>query len=141
MHGKPSLFTIIKKLRQSNSHFAFKWTLQSHKTQISPMLYISYVPVWVSMILASAFLLCLFVFQACNMILLTVNSIFVHYLLILQITFFNNFFIKNRSHNTIYIFKNYFVTVFSVSIFNFSKNKLNPNRPYISILALSSMAP
>ena len=33
----------------------------------------------------------------------------------LQITLFSNFFIKNGSHNTIYTFKNYFVTVFSVS--------------------------
>ena len=44
-----------------------------------------------------------------------------------QITLFNNFFIKNGSHNTIYTFKTYFPTVFSVLIFNFSKNKLNPN--------------
>ena len=44
-----------------------------------------------------------------------------------QITLFNNFFIKNGSHNTIYTFKNYFATMFSVSIFSFSKNKLNPN--------------
>ena len=35
--------------------------------------------------------------------------------------------IKNRSHDTIYIFKNYFVTVFSV--FSFSNNKFNLNRP------------
>ena len=33
----------------------------------------------------------------------------------LQITLFSNFFIKNGSHNTIYTFKNYFATVFSVS--------------------------
>ena len=33
--------------------------------------------------------------------------------------------IKNGSHSTIYTFKNYFVTVFSV--FNFSNNKFNPN--------------
>ena len=46
-----------------------------------------------------------------------------------QITLFNNFFIKNGFHSTIYTFKNYFATVFSVSIFSFSKNKLNPNRP------------
>ena len=46
-----------------------------------------------------------------------------------QITLFSNFFIKNGSHNTIYTFKNYFTTVFSVSVFNFSKNKLNPNTP------------
>ena len=47
-----------------------------------------------------------------------------------QITLFSHFFIKNRSHSTIYTFKNYFATVFSVSVFNFSKNKLNPNTPY-----------
>ena len=44
-----------------------------------------------------------------------------------QITLFSNFFIKNGSHSTIYTFKNYFATVFSVSIFSFSKNKFNPN--------------
>ena len=49
-----------------------------------------------------------------------------------QITLFSNFFIKNGSHNTIYTFKNYFVTVFSVLVFNFSKNKLNPNTPIVS---------
>ena len=36
-----------------------------------------------------------------------------------QTSFFNNFFIKNGSHDTIHTFKNYFVTVFSV--FSFSK--------------------
>ena len=57
-----------------------------------------------------------------------------------QITLFSNFFIKNGSHNTIYIFKNYFAIVFSIStkinlilfrysVFNFNKNKLNPNGP------------
>ena len=40
---------------------------------------------------------------------------------------FSNFFIKNRSHDTIHTFKNYFATVFSISVFSFSKNKLNPN--------------
>ena len=53
-----------------------------------------------------------------------------------QITLFNNFFIKNGSHNTIYIFKNYFTTVFSVSAFNFSKNKPNPNTSLISGLLI-----
>ena len=33
--------------------------------------------------------------------------------------------IKNRSHGTIHIFKNYFATV--LSIFSFNNNKLNPN--------------
>ena len=32
-----------------------------------------------------------------------------------QISLFSNFFIKNESHDTIHTFKNYFVTVFSVS--------------------------
>ena len=36
-----------------------------------------------------------------------------------QISLFSNFFIKNGSHGTIHIFKNYFATVFSV--FSFSK--------------------
>ena len=49
-----------------------------------------------------------------------------------QIPLFSHFFIKNMSHGTIYTFKNYFAIVFSVSIFNFSKNKLNLNRPLIS---------
>ena len=41
-----------------------------------------------------------------------------------QITLFINFFIKNKSHDTIYIFKNYFTIVFSISILSFNKNKL-----------------
>ena len=49
-----------------------------------------------------------------------------------QIIFFSNFFIKNGSHGTIYTFKNYFTTIFSVSIFSFSKNKLNLNTPNYS---------
>ena len=53
-----------------------------------------------------------------------------------QITLFSNFFIKNGSHNTIYTFKNYFATVFSVSVFSFSKNKLNPNTPLVRYLPL-----
>ena len=48
-----------------------------------------------------------------------------------QTFLFSNFFIKNGSHNTIHTFKNYFATVFSVSAFSFSKNKLNPNRPIV----------
>ena len=54
-----------------------------------------------------------------------------------QITLFSNFFIKNGSHNTIYTFKNYFATVFSVSVFSFCKNKLNPNTPIILSLLSS----
>ena len=36
------------------------------------------------------------------------------------------------SHSTIHTFKNYFVTVFSVINFQFSKNKQYPNTPYVS---------
>ena len=35
--------------------------------------------------------------------------------------------IKSGSHDIIHVFKNYFVTVFSV--FSFSNNKLNPSEP------------
>ena len=38
--------------------------------------------------------------------------------------------IKNGSHGTIYTFKNYFATVFSV--FSFNKNKFNPNGSLMS---------
>ena len=48
-----------------------------------------------------------------------------------QITLFSNFFLKNGSHSTIYTFKNYFATVFSVLVFSFSKNKLNPSTPWV----------
>ena len=44
-------------------------------------------------------------------------------------TNYSNFFIKNRSHSTIYLFKNYFATVFYISVFSFSTNKLYPNGP------------
>ena len=42
-----------------------------------------------------------------------------------QTSLFNNIFIKNKLYGTIYRFKNYFVTVFSV--FNFQQNKLYLN--------------
>ena len=42
-----------------------------------------------------------------------------------QILIFNNFFIKNGSHDTIHTFKNYFVTVFSVSV-TISLIQMNP---------------
>ena len=50
-----------------------------------------------------------------------------------QISLFNNFFIKNRSYDTIYTFKNYFATVFSVSVFSFNNNKFNPNGPSVFV--------
>ena len=48
-----------------------------------------------------------------------------------QISLFSNFFIKNKSHGTIHIFKNYFATVFSVFSFQFQQNKFYPNGPVI----------
>ena len=42
--------------------------------------------------------------------------------------------IKNGSHGTIHTFKNYFATVFSV--FNFSKNKLYPNGPFVPLFQM-----
>ena len=57
----------------------------------------------------------------------TVNSAYVTIYSPTNYTFQQLFFIKNGSHNIIYTFKNYFATVFSVSVFSFSKNKLNPN--------------
>ena len=44
-----------------------------------------------------------------------------------QTSFFNKIFIKNGSHDTIYIFKNYFATMFL--IFSFQQNKQYPNGP------------
>ena len=46
-------------------------------------------------------------------------------------TIFSNFFFKIESHDTIYTFKNYFATVFSV----FS-NKWYPNKPLISLFVV-----
>ena len=50
----------------------------------------------------------------------SMNSVSVHCLRDPQTSFFNNFFIKNKSHGTIHTFKNYFATVFSVFNFQFS---------------------
>ena len=46
-----------------------------------------------------------------------------------QITLFNHFFIKNRSHNIIHIFKNYFATVFLV--FSFQLYQTDPPSLFI----------
>ena len=61
----------------------------------------------------------------------SVNSAFVHCSRAHKFHFSQFFFIKNGSHSTIHIFKKYFATVFLVSVFSFSKNKLNPNGPYM----------
>ena len=48
-----------------------------------------------------------------------------------QTSFFSKNFIKNGSHDTIYIFKNYLVIVFS--IFSFYQNKWYPNTPKVFV--------
>ena len=100
------------------------------------------VTVWITIIPTSTFYNCVFLFffffgsaaivdfvnfEQCTDALFTIP----------QITLFNHFFIKNGSHSTIYTFKNYFATVFSVSVFSFSKNKFNPNTPKFVLLYLS----
>ena len=72
-----------------------------------------------------------FLFQPHYLTKSTMNSARMHYSWIPQIPLFSHFFIKNWSHGTIHIFKNYFAIVFSVSVFNFSKNKFNPNEPFL----------
>ena len=63
--------------------------------------------------------------------------VFREYLIIfLQTLLFSNFFIKNRSHDTIYTFKNYFTTVFSVFNFQFQQNKFYSNGPNTYIFKL-----
>ena len=51
-----------------------------------------------------------------------------------QISLFNNFFIKNGSHNIIYTFKNYFATVISAISFQFQQNKSYPNIPSVFLV-------
>ena len=70
-----------------------------------------------------------FLFQPHYLIKSTVNNARMHCSWVPQIPLFSHFFIKNESHDTIHTFKNYFATVFLVSVFSFSKNKLNPNGP------------
>ena len=85
-----------------------------------------------------AFFLCVFLFfffffSPQKLTLSTVNSSYMHCSQVSQIPLFSNFFIKNGSHDTIYTFKNYLATVFLISIFSFSNNKLNPNGPCVSM--------
>ena len=48
-----------------------------------------------------------------------VNRIHMHYSWLPQTSILSQFFIKNGSYGTIYIFKNYFVSVFSIFSFQF----------------------
>ena len=80
-----------------------------------------------------AFLLCFFFFFEPKYFTFPVNSARCALFTNPQILLFSNFFIKNRSHDTIHTFKNYFTTVFfsfqfqfSISVFSF---QLYPNGP------------
>ena len=53
-------------------------------------------------------------FQSALVDFFTINNIFMYYLRIHKFYFSAIFSIKNRSHGTIYTFKNYFTTVFLV---------------------------
>ena len=90
------------------------------------------VTVWITIIPTSTFYNCafLFFFFFCSAAIVDfvngeqcIRTLFT----VLQIILFNNFFIKNRSHSTIYTFKNYFTIMFLVLVFSFNKNKFNPN--------------
>ena len=75
----------------------------------------------------SLFFFSFFFFPVTTFDYFLVNSAHVHCSRVPQTSLFSHFFIKNWSHSTIYTFKNYFVTVFSV----FSKNKLYPNESLV----------
>ena len=83
--------------------------------------------IWIGLKAVSVFVLSRF-FLAATFDFSSVNSAPVHCSQVPQITLFSNFFIKNGSHNTIYTFKNYFATVFSVFSFQFQQNKFYLNR-------------
>ena len=101
-----------------------KWTKQSRTREI--------VTVWIRPLAST------FSFQRVSALFFFLGSrtcwLFVHEQCIralftdLQISLFNHIFIKNGSHDTIYTFKNYFTTVFSVFSFQFQQNKFYPNR-------------
>ena len=104
--------------------------------------------VWIQIISASTFfelrfsLFCFFFFGSAAIVDFVNCEQYIRALFTVpQITLFSHFFIKNRSHSTIYTFKNYFATVFSVSVFSFSKNKLNPNTPYVAMHGKTRLKP
>ena len=86
--------------------------------------WIYYESVWIGLNLTFVFYLTFsllfflfsFLIQPHYMTKSTVNSTRMHRSWVPQISLFNHFFIKNGSHNTIHTFKNYFATVFSVSV-------------------------
>ena len=98
----------------------------------SSMIYQCYiVSVWIELIVAFlvsrfAFFFSLHVNSNLTWVHCIVTKITIHHCLHTVYTLKN---IINGSHGTIHTFKNYFATV--LSVFNFSNNKLNPNRPFV----------
>ena len=113
----------------------FLWNIMWIKkkyVKLRMMLIKNWKCVFASMFLSCGFFLLFFFFLICSIrtCWLFYNKQYIYVLFTdPQILLFSNFFIKNGSHGTIYIFKNYFTSVFLVSVFSFSKNKLNPNGP------------
>ena len=68
----------------------------------------------------------LFFFGVEKQILWLSNGSYVLFMRLTNLFFQQIFFKKNRSHDTLHTFKNYFAIIFSV--FNFQKNKWYPNR-------------
>ena len=91
------------------------------------------VTVWIPIIPTSTFYNCVFLFffsfffffSAAIVDFINCKQYICALFTVPQITLFNNFFIKNGSHSTIYIFKNYFTTAFSVSA-KISSIQINP---------------
>ena len=81
------------------------------------------------------FFFLLFFGLACNSWLVNCEQCTVHYSWVLQIILFNNFFIKNTFHNIIYTFKNYFATVFSISV-KISLIQTDPKKYWIFLIVL-----
>ena len=79
----------------------------------------------VHVLLKSAF--SFFFFKPAFVDIFTVNSAPIHCSQTYKLHFSTTFSIKNGSYGIIHTFKNYFVIMFSVSVFRFSTNKLNPN--------------
>ena len=88
------------------------------------------VPVWIRIIVASAFSeYIFFFFQPHYLTKSTVNSASMHCSRIHKFHFSATFSLKMGPTILFTHLKNYFAAVFSVSVCSFSKNKLNPNGP------------
>ena len=102
------------------------------------MIYLYFAPIWILIISVYVYVFFFFFFLkriSVAMVAFPVDP--VHYSWDQQTSFFNKTFIKNGSHGTIHIFKNYFATMFF--IFQFSENKRYPNTLFIWTLYLISL--